>query len=147
MRGSHQDCGAVLAHVLWPPHAVAPPKIVTKSRRLIDCPRRVAHKEMPKASMDRLNLVLARCGEAIAVFWLSIVGILVLLAFPVSGIVASFFVGALACELVRQGWFGVTLFFVVAFFFGLFLSIYVWEPHVKRIVFRISELVVEMGRE
>jgi hypothetical protein len=63
--------------------------------------------------------------------------------FPISGVAASLIIGVLAAELVREGLFAVLLFFFVTFFFALFLWIYVWEPHIKRIVLRINDLIVE----
>jgi predicted membrane-bound spermidine synthase len=75
--------------------------------------------------------------------WLTLLGIIILFAFPISGIAVSLFAGALAAYLVGGGTFGVIVLFVVAFLFGLFLSVYVWEPHVKRVIYRVQEFIVE----
>jgi hypothetical protein len=89
--------------------------------------------------MSQFKRILEVSGEMLAGFWLSVVGIVLLLSFLVSGIAASLFVGACAAWLVGYGTFGVVVFFVVAFFFGLFLSVFVWEPHVKRAVYDAVE--------
>ena len=60
--------------------------------------------------MATLKIVLERCGEAVAGLWLTLAGIVILFAFPITGIAASFFVGGLACELVGRGALGVMFF-------------------------------------
>ncbi len=95
--------------------------------------------------MAALRNLLDRCGEAVADLWLGLFGIFVLIAFPATGIVVSFSVGALATELVGRGTLGVITFLLVAYFFGLFLSVYVWQPHVKPMVCRLAD-VISSGR-
>jgi hypothetical protein len=85
--------------------------------------------------MSQLKRILEVTGEHLAEFWLRIVGIVLLLSFPIGGFVASFFVGWEAAWLVGFGTFGVVVFFLVAFFFGLFLSMFVWQPHVKQAMY------------
>jgi hypothetical protein len=94
--------------------------------------------------MPALQRVLGQCGEVVAGFWLSILGILIIVSFPITGLVASFAVGALICELIGRGTLGVVLLFITAFFVGLFLSIYVWEPHVKPTVLKVADLISGM---
>jgi hypothetical protein len=60
--------------------------------------------------MATLRIVLERYGEAVAGLWLTLAGIIILFAFPITGIAASFFVGGLACELVGRGSLGVIFF-------------------------------------
>jgi hypothetical protein len=91
--------------------------------------------------MSALERLLERSGEAIAGFWLSLLGIVILLSFPITGLVASLALGAAFMEMVGRGTFGLILFFGTAFFFGLFLSIYVWEPRVKPLVLKVSDLI------
>lgn len=86
---------------------------------------------------------LEQCGKAVADLWLSLFGIIALLAFPISGIAASFCVGLLASYMVGPGWLAGVIWIVVAFLFGLFLAIYVWEPHVKVVIGRIAETITK----
>jgi hypothetical protein len=86
---------------------------------------------------------LQRCGHIIAGLWLTMLGLVLLFAFPLCGIAASLFVGAGAAWLVGGGTFGVVTLVVVAFCFGLFLSVYVWEPHVKQVVFDLAEVITK----
>jgi hypothetical protein len=88
-----------------------------------------------------MNRGLHWCGKELAQLWLVLAGITMALAFPVSAIAASIFVGVVARWFVGPGTLGVIAFFSVAFFFGLFLSVYVWEPHLKSAVHRISEAI------
>jgi membrane protein implicated in regulation of membrane protease activity len=91
-----------------------------------------------KASLHR---ILQRCGEEIARLWLVLAALSVHLAFPLSGIVASLLVGYAASSLTGGGTYGAISFCVTAFLFGLFLSVYVWQPYVKRAVHSASHLM------
>jgi hypothetical protein len=84
--------------------------------------------------------VLDRLGEVVAGFWLGLLGIAVLLSFPTCGFIGSLAVGAGAAMLVGGGTVGVIAFFVVAFAFGLFLSVFVW-PHAKAAVLKCAEII------
>jgi hypothetical protein len=97
-------------------------------------------KGQPQAALNR---ILPRCGEIFAGLWLSVIGIAVLLAFPLTGIASSFFVGAFAAWLIGGGVPGTVALFLVAFLFGLFLSVYVWQPHVKSTVYRVTQAILE----
>jgi hypothetical protein len=85
--------------------------------------------------MSQFTRILEKCGKFLADLWLGLLGLALLFSFLISGIVASFFVGACAGWLVGAGTLGVVVFFVAAFCFGLFLSVFVWEPHVKRAIY------------
>ena len=86
---------------------------------------------------------LAQIGEAFAGLWIAVFGIIVLFAFPVSAIAACFFLGFYAAQLVGFGSLGGVVWISVAFLFGLFLSIYVWKPHVKPLVLRFGENIAD----
>jgi hypothetical protein len=88
--------------------------------------------------------VLRRCGEVIAGLWLSILGLVVLLAFPAAGIVLSLVLGGVAAELVGGGTFGVVLLAIVALAFGVFLSVYMWEPVVKGATYEVVKVITDM---
>jgi hypothetical protein len=79
---------------------------------------------------------LGKIGLVLAKFWLVLAGLAVLFGFPLSGICASFLVGW--CVMKWAGG-GAIVLFPVAFLFGLFLSVYVWEPHVKPVVMEAVE--------
>jgi hypothetical protein len=85
--------------------------------------------------MNQFRRILEAFGKLLAGLWLGVVALVLLFGFLVCGIAASFFVGVSAAWLVGYGTFGVVVFFVVAFFFGLFLSVFVWEPHVKQVTY------------
>jgi membrane protein implicated in regulation of membrane protease activity len=89
--------------------------------------------------MQRLNVLLEWCGNAVAQFWLPLASLIVIIGFPITGVVASFWVGVFAAWIVGYGVLGAVAFFVCGFLFALFLSIYVWEPHVKKVVFRAAD--------
>jgi hypothetical protein len=84
--------------------------------------------------------VLEKMGKFLAGFWLALLGLAVLLSFPVCGFIASVAVGAGAGTLVGYGTPGVVAFFGVAFFFGLFLSVFVW-PHAKDAIHGCVEIL------
>jgi hypothetical protein len=86
--------------------------------------------------------LLEKLGKLLAGFWLGLLGIAILLSFPVCGFVASLAVGAGAGMLVGYGTPGAVAFFGVAFFFGLFLSVFVW-PHVNEAVKECAEILME----
>jgi len=81
--------------------------------------------------VEEINKWAAPIGREVGRLWLVLAGVVVLFSFPVSGICASFFVGWWVMKLVEGG---AIVLFPAAFLFGLFLSIYVWEPHVKPVV-------------
>jgi hypothetical protein len=91
--------------------------------------------------LSGLQRGLERTGELVAALWLTIFGIFVLFAFPISGIAASLLVGVAAGTLVGSGSFGIIVLVATAFVFGLFLSVYVWEPHVKSVIYSLCELI------
>jgi hypothetical protein len=86
--------------------------------------------------------LLEKVGKLLASFWLGIVGIAILLSFPICGFFASLAVGAGAGTLVGYGTLGVVVFFGTAFFFGLFLSVFVW-PHVTGAVKECAQILIE----
>jgi uncharacterized membrane protein len=93
--------------------------------------------------MSQFGRILEAFGKQLAWFWLGIVALVLLFSFLICGIAASIFVGACAAWLVGYGTFGVIVFFVVAFFFNLFLSVFVWEPHVKRVTHGMIDYLSE----
>jgi hypothetical protein len=86
--------------------------------------------------------LLDRLGKLLAGFWLGLLGISILLSFPVCGFIASLAVGAGAATLIGHSTLGVVAFFGVAFFFGLFLSVFVW-PHAKDAILGCTEMISE----
>jgi hypothetical protein len=94
-----------------------------------------------------LHRILQRCGETIANLWLVVAGLTVLLAFQVSAIAASLFVGYAALRLTGGGTFGAIVFCVTAYLFGLFLAVYVWEPQVKRAVHSAADIIGKAAGE
>lgn len=86
--------------------------------------------------------LLDRAGELLAGFWLALLGIAILLSFQICGFIASVAVGAGAAMLIGHGTLGVIFFFGVAFFFGLFLSVFVW-PHAKDAVYGCTDIIAQ----
>lgn len=84
--------------------------------------------------------LMDRSGKILAKFWLSLIGITILLSFPICGIVSALAVGAGAAAIVGYGTLGAIVFFVVAFGFGLFLSVFVW-PHAKPALVECAEVL------
>lgn len=89
---------------------------------------------------------MEKLGKLLAGFWLGLLGIAILLSFPVCGLIASFAVGAGVLMLIGTGTFGVAAFFAAAFAFGLFLSVFVW-PHAKAAVLECAEIISEKQPE
>lgn len=87
---------------------------------------------------------LDRLGRLLASFWLALLGLVLLLSFPICGFFASLAVGAGAGMIVGYGTPGMVAFFGVAFLFGLFLSVFVW-PHVKGDIFDTVEKFTKSG--
>jgi hypothetical protein len=87
---------------------------------------------------------LDRLGRFLASFWLALLGLALLLSFPICGFIASCAVGAGVAMLIGGGTPGAVAFFVVAFLFGLFLSVFVW-PHVKDAVSDSIERFTKSG--
>jgi hypothetical protein len=87
------------------------------------------------------NRGLLWLGRQLATIWLALIALCVLLSFLVVGLVVSFCVGGAAAWLINGGTIGVGVFFVAAYFLGLFLSVYVWSPYVKEPTLEISEYV------
>lgn len=84
------------------------------------------------------NALLTRAGEKFANFWLLLLGIAILISFPVAGIALSLLIGAEAMWWIGGGaW----TFFLTAFLFGLFLSIYVWERSVEALTYKLLNLI------
>jgi hypothetical protein len=86
--------------------------------------------------------LLERAGKLLARFWMGLLGIAILLSFHICGFLASLAVGAGAAMLVGYGTPGAVLFFVAAFFFGLFLSVFVW-PHVNGAIKECAQILME----
>ncbi|MDR3464377.1 MAG: hypothetical protein P4M07_00390 [Xanthobacteraceae bacterium] len=93
--------------------------------------------------MSQIAHILEKCGKFVAGFWLGLLGFALLLSFLVSGLVASFFVGVGAAWLVGYGTLGAIVFFVSAFSFGLFLSVYVWQPHVRPVILEMVDYLTK----
>jgi hypothetical protein len=88
--------------------------------------------------LTRANALLARAGDAFARLWSLLVGIAILLSFPVAGVALSLVIGMEAMWWIGGGaW----TFFITAYLFGLFLSIYVWEPSVKALTYKLLGLI------
>ena len=85
---------------------------------------------------------LEKLGKSLAGFWLGLLGIAILISFQVCGLIASLAVGAGVLVLVGHGTLGVVAFFVAAFVFGLFLSVFVW-PHAKAAILECAEIISE----
>ena len=75
--------------------------------------------------------------------FLPLIGILLLLGVPISGLILSVFTGAILASLVGGGIIGVMVFLGGAFAFALFLSIYVWSPHVGPAIHRAIDALSE----
>jgi hypothetical protein len=93
--------------------------------------------------MSQFARILEKCGKFVAGFWLGLLGFALLLSFLVSGLVASFFVGVCAAWLVGYGTLGAVVFSAAAFCFGLFLSVFVWEPHVKPVILEMVDYLTK----
>jgi hypothetical protein len=87
-----------------------------------------------------LQGILQVGGRIIALLWLQLVGIIIILGFPISGIAGSLLVGYSVFTIFGGGGFTVL---GVAFLVGLFLSIYVWTPHVGPAVRRAADALME----
>ena len=89
-----------------------------------------------RTPIDDIPGLPVRIGESIRKLWIILAGVVLLIGFPVGGICASFMVGWWVMKGIFGGGF---VFFSAAFLFGLFLSIYVWQPYVKPAVFAASD--------
>jgi len=92
----------------------------------------------PPIAMKALFKVLTWAGESFAKLWLSLLGLAILVSFPVAGFFLSFVIGWEA--MVRIGG-GAWTFLAVGFLSGLFLSIYV-APSVKATTLRLADLIL-----
>jgi hypothetical protein len=81
---------------------------------------------------------LSNCGQVVARLWLALLCLCIMLAFPISGLAVSFYIGTLAADLVASNA-RLAALLIIALVVGIFLAVYVWEPHVKPVVSRISD--------
>jgi hypothetical protein len=83
---------------------------------------------------------LQKAGAEIANAWLALLALVLLLSFQFCGIVACLALWIGGAALLRGlGWFGIAISGVFAYGFGLFLSTYVWAPHVKKAVMKATD--------
>ena len=83
-----------------------------------------------------IDNTLQKIAREVASLWFMILGIFILLAFPLCGIAVSLLLGY-AIAIAIGG--GALVCVLIAFFFGLFLSVYVWGPHVRERILRASD--------
>lgn len=107
--------------------------------------------------LQAADAILIEVGKEIAGIWITVVGFILLLGFPVAGLAASIALGVAAAWIIggstgKTGiWafvFGtgtVIAFVLVTFLFGLFLRRYVW-PYVKDRVFRAVDELTDRAR-
>jgi len=80
---------------------------------------------------------LERAGKWAADIYLVLLGLIIIIGFPIICVVALIYLGAGAAALVGGGSLGIILFFGVPFFILLFFSIYAWNPYVGPAVERV----------
>jgi hypothetical protein len=85
--------------------------------------------------------MLQTVGEQVGRLWRFIIALALLFSFPIAGFFASFEVGFWVADLFGYGARSLLVLFV-AFLFGLFLAIYVWEPHVKATTYQAFEAMI-----
>jgi len=83
--------------------------------------------------------LLQRAGESIARAWLAVAALFLFAAFFLCGFAASILLGVAAAAAIGGGTPGLMALVLVALAVGLFLSIYVWDPHVGPAVARAAE--------
>jgi membrane protein implicated in regulation of membrane protease activity len=88
--------------------------------------------------LTHIDTVLAWAGEAVTRVWLPLLGLAILLSFPVAGIALSLVIGWEAARWIGGG---LWTFLAVAFVFGLFLSIYVWSRYVEATTRKLADLI------
>ena len=83
-------------------------------------------------------------GKSLARLWLGVFGFAIVLSILVCGLIASVAIGACSGKLLGGGTPGAVAFFVSAFAFGLFLSVFVW-PHVKDAIHATVDRLLKSG--
>ncbi len=86
------------------------------------------------------NVGLEKAGELVARMFLGLLGLLILASFFCTAFVVSILVGFLTANWIGGGVFTIV---VVAFLTALFLSAYVWAPHVKDVVLRACDAIIK----
>ena len=76
------------------------------------------------------NAALARFGEELSGFLISLIKLAIMCGVPLAGIVSSIYTGVIVASLAGGSGIAVWIFFGVPFFMLLFLSVYVWTPHI-----------------
>jgi hypothetical protein len=90
-----------------------------------------------------LHEVLLAVGEEVGSLWFVVVGLAILLGFPVVGALVSLQIGFWTADLF--GW-GDLFALLMAFVFGLFLAIYVWDPYVRSPTHEVCETIARRRR-
>jgi hypothetical protein len=91
-----------------------------------------------RSGLRTVDKWLRRLGKLCADLWCLAAAVVVLFGFLVSAIWVSIWVGVEIRNLIGGGGFVVLL---SAFIFGLFLAIYVWNPHVKSRVMAAVDVI------
>jgi len=86
-----------------------------------------------------MSAILARCGEVVGRFWLSMLAGALFLGCPLMGLAGSLLVGFVVGDLIG-GVAGFVAMLVIAFIVGLFLSVYVWT-HVSATVAKAVDVL------
>jgi hypothetical protein len=97
---------------------------------------------MPTGGHIDWQSVLSRSGYVVAVVWTQLFAVFVLLAFPLTGLAICLSLGVLVSYMVGGGFGGALLFLIVAVASGLFLSLHVWDRHIKKVAYHISEVIM-----
>jgi hypothetical protein len=84
------------------------------------------------------DAALTWLGESFAKLWVALLGLAILISFPVAGFAFSFLIGWEAMVWLGGGFWTLL---TVAYLFGLFLSVYVWSASVKATTFKLIELI------
>jgi hypothetical protein len=95
--------------------------------------------------LSSVDGVLRITGREIGKIWCVFAGFVLLLSFPIAGIVASVYLWVLTANYLMDlgvvKWLSVLIGLLTAYFFGLFLSIYVWTPYVRSNMFRAADIM------
>jgi hypothetical protein len=92
-----------------------------------------------------VRLALQKAGAELARMWLGLLGLVMLVAFQAVGFVACAALWFGLALLFRDGWVGAVASGLLAFGFGVFLSVYVWEPHVKPAVMEATTILERLS--
>ncbi len=92
-------------------------------------------------TLEALNKRLKEAGKSTGNLYLAILGLAILLGFPIACAIGLLYLGGFIAGLVGGGTLGAIIFFAFPFFVCLFFSIYAWPDHVGPAVGAILDIL------